>query len=137
MIKEHLYKEIIRKVPILCIDLVLKNHLKQFLLVKRNNEPLAGKWWVSGGRVFIEETVQEAVYRIAYEEVGLHLKNISFIGYYDNTFNENVFEDKVKYKTVSLVFESKIDKMDIVIIDDQSSAYKWSKTLPSSFIINT
>jgi mutator protein MutT len=41
------------------------------VLVKRRNEPLAGKWSLPGGAVELGETLQEAVVREVREETGL------------------------------------------------------------------
>jgi len=67
-IKEHLYKEIIKNVPILCIDLIIM-YQDQYLLVKRKESPLKGEWWVPGGRVQIGETVEATAKRKLIEEL--------------------------------------------------------------------
>ena len=61
-IQENLYKKIIKNVPILCVDLIIKYH-DQYLLVQRKESPLKGEWWVPGGRVQIGETLEAAAKR--------------------------------------------------------------------------
>jgi len=51
MIQENLYKKILEYLPILCVDVIIKDLNGSILLIKRNNEPLKGEWWVIGGRV--------------------------------------------------------------------------------------
>ena len=53
-IKEDLYKDIIKSVPILCVDILI-NLDDKYLLIKRNDNPLKGEWWVPGGRVLLGE----------------------------------------------------------------------------------
>ena len=36
-ISENLYKQIISSIPILCVDIIIKNEKDQILLVKHNN----------------------------------------------------------------------------------------------------
>ena len=45
MIPEDLYKQILSVMPIICVDVVIRNDKGQYLLVQRKNEPLKG----SGG----------------------------------------------------------------------------------------
>ena len=69
-IPQELYNEIIRNVPIACVDVVII-HSTEALLVKRKDPPANGKWWVPGGRVFKGELMSEAAKRKCSEEVGL------------------------------------------------------------------
>ena len=80
---EKLYKKIVRSVPILCVDLVIKKGSKT-LLIKRKLPPRSGYWCLVGGRVHYNETVMQAVRRQAKVELGLKVKVIKFIGVYDN-----------------------------------------------------
>ena len=71
-IPESLYKDIVKSVPIICIDLCIachENGIKNgYLLVKRKQEPLLGDLWVPGGRVFQNETLLDAAQRKLKEE---------------------------------------------------------------------
>ena len=60
MIPAEQYKEIIKVLPILCVDIVIKNNRGEYLLVKRAHEPLKGRWWVVGGRVHKGESIEQA-----------------------------------------------------------------------------
>ena len=42
------YAGIIAAVPVLCVDVVLQVPDGRFLVVKRQNEPRSGEWWVVG-----------------------------------------------------------------------------------------
>ena len=63
MIPKEFYKEILKVIPIVCVDIVICNSKGLYLLVKRKNEPLKGWWWVVGGRVLHGETAKEAAAR--------------------------------------------------------------------------
>lgn len=69
-IANDLYKKIIANVPIACVDIaVVRNG--SILLVKRNDAPAKGCWWLPGGRVFKGEKMVDTAHRKALEEVGL------------------------------------------------------------------
>ena len=53
------YTKIIEDLPIYCVDIIIKNDQEEYLLIKRNNEPKKGEWWVIGGRVLKGETTKD------------------------------------------------------------------------------
>ena len=69
-IEQGLYDEILRNVPIACVDVAIVYN-GCVLLVRREDAPANGEWWVPGGRVFKGETLRETARRKAREEVGI------------------------------------------------------------------
>ncbi len=69
-IPEELYREILKNVPIACIDVAIVSD-GRVLLVKRKDPPAMHEWWVPGGRVLKGEMMREAAERKAREEVGI------------------------------------------------------------------
>ena len=49
-IPEPEYKQLIKKMPIFCGDFLIFAE-KKYLLIKRNQEPMKGAYWVDGGRL--------------------------------------------------------------------------------------
>jgi colanic acid biosynthesis protein WcaH len=137
MIPKNQYKKIIEVLPILCVDIIIKNDKNEFLLVKRANEPLKGQWWVVGGRVLKGETMEQAAIRKAKEEVSLELKSLELIGYYEEVYGENPFGVQNGLHTVSIVFLAVVDSYQQVKLDSQSSEWKYSKYLPNNFSFKT
>ena len=127
MIEQKLYREIVDKMPILCVDCIVYHDYK-YLLLKRKNEPLKGMLWVPGGRVLKGETAEEAVHRIMKKETGLDVTIEGFKGYYEDYFERNDVGVDLKH-TVSLVFMVR-PKNTNVVLDEQSSGYKWSDNIP-------
>jgi ADP-ribose pyrophosphatase YjhB (NUDIX family) len=130
LISPRLYRKISSRIPILCVDLLIKRGTKT-LLVKRKNHPLKGQWWIVGGRVFIGEDPMDAARRKAREEVGLEVSSLLFAGYYSDIYPRSAFE-RTEYQTVSLVFEC--EAAGAIKLDAQSSDHKWSETLPPRFV---
>jgi len=69
-IPQELYNQILREVPIACVDIAIVAG-GSILLVRRQDAPAAGQWWVPGGRVLKGEKMKETARRKAREEVGL------------------------------------------------------------------
>lgn len=133
MIPSEKYKKIIEVLPILCVDIILRNSKGEYLLVKRANEPLKGHWWVIGGRVHKGETMEQAAIRKVKQEVSLDISSLDLIGYYEEVFGENPFGINNGYHTVSIVFSASINENQSVKLDLQSAEWKYSKYLPNDF----
>src|SRR5437867_3740605 len=121
MIPESLYTEIIGLIPILCDDIVVRRHDGQVLLIKRRNQPLKGEWWVVGGRLQHGEHAVDGARRKVREEVGITVRELSFLGYFEAFYSENAFDNSRTYHTLSLVFEALVETEVTVRLDDQSS----------------
>lgn len=127
------YSKIVDTIPILCVDVLIKDKDK-FLFVKREREPLKGRWWVPGGRVLKGETITAAAKRKMKEELGINVKVLEPLGYYEKHFKENEFWLESGIHTVSIVVSAKPLSSKIKL-DNQSSAWKFSKSLPRDFKI--
>ena len=137
MIPEKLYRQILQVLPIICVDIIVANADGQFLLVKRNNEPLKNQWWVIGGRVEHMETAEAAAIRKLKEEVGIDVSGLKFDGYYEDTFDCNSFESDSSYHTISLVFSVKLEAQPELMLDNQSSACEWKDELPERLVVRS
>ena len=45
-IPDKIYAEIVQNVPILCVDLLIKDESGSYLLLKRKNEPLKNEYYL-------------------------------------------------------------------------------------------
>ena len=135
MIEEATYREIIKNIPIICVDVIIKDESSQYLLAKRTNNPLSGEWWVIGGRVKMGESILNAAKRKLKEELGVISSNLKYIGYYEDQFDNNAFDSNVIYHTVSMVFSLVINRSQCFDLDSQHSEYAWFNDLPSRFIV--
>ncbi len=136
LIPTEKYVEIIKALPILCVDVVIQNAQGEYLLVKRNNEPKKGHWWPVGGRVLKGETLEQAVIRKVSEETSLHVNNIKLIGYFELITDANPFNQPFRYHAVSVVFSVVVDDHQQVRLDEQSMEWKYDQQLPVDFYIN-
>ena len=126
------YRDIVRKMPILCVDGII-TYQGKYLLVKRKNEPLKGRYWTPGGRVYRGEKITDALIRKMKEECGLDIKIITLMGFYEDFYKKNSLDIDYVH-TVSFVYVASCDT-DKITLDDQSSGYKWADRLPKDFYI--
>jgi len=120
------YKRILELMPICCVDLIIYQDNK-ILLIKRKDEPCKGEWWIPGGRILKNESVEGAVVRKAKEETGIDIEIVKLATYYE-FFSENSAFGKIENKchTISLVFLVKVkNKNQKVNLDKTSCDFKW------------
>ncbi len=89
------FKEVIRNAPLVAIDLIVRNRQDEFLLGQRRNAPARGMWFVPGGRIYKNESFEQALNRVIRDELGLEHRpdGASFLGIFDHIYEENVFGD--------------------------------------------
>ncbi|OGE31374.1 hypothetical protein A2631_06040 [Candidatus Daviesbacteria bacterium RIFCSPHIGHO2_01_FULL_44_29] len=75
------FKQVYSKVPRLCVDLIIQDPKGQVLLLRREEEPSVGMWHLPGGTVLFREEVEQAIKRIAQEEVGVAVRVEGLVGF--------------------------------------------------------
>ena len=134
-IEESLYKDIIRSIPIICVDLIIKIDDK-FLLLKRTEQPLKDEWWVPGGRVNLFETLGDAAKRKLKEELSLSLdkySKISLVAIYEDFFDSSSFGNH-RYHTVAHVYEIELEKLEGLVLDKTHKNWALKKELPTRLL---
>ena len=121
-IPEYLYQQIVSSMPIVCVDLLIRNKFGHVLLLKRRNSPAKDQWWFPGGRVLLNEKRSDAVRRKAKQECGLTLpENLHLKG----TFELFFYEGGANFHSITTLFECGLDGDQQISLDDQSFEYKW------------
>jgi len=124
-LSQELFSELIKNGPLISIDLLVQNSEGKILLGKRVNEPAKDFWFVPGGRIFKDETLDTAFSRTVKEEVGLKLTRdeANFYGLYEHFYDNNVFDDKSS--THYIVLAHKIITNSELKLNNQHAEYKW------------
>ncbi|MFB6101241.1 MAG: GDP-mannose mannosyl hydrolase [Haloplanus sp.] len=91
-IPEDTWRSIVRYVPIVSVDLIVC-HDGGVVLGKRRNAPARGEWFVPGGRVHKDETLDAATHRIARQELGVDVDIDRRLGVYEHRWDESEFDD--------------------------------------------
>lgn len=110
------FKSIYTKVPRLTVELLVKSS-QGILLVKRAIPPSVGSWYLPGGTVLFDETVEQAVERVAKEELGVEVATLKFLEVKDWYKTKNALGHPV-----SLIYQVKLKNSQIKL-DRQSSDY--------------
>lgn len=139
---DQVFKTVISSTPLISIDLVVRNNQNQVLLGKRLNAPAKGFWFVPGGRVQKDETLDDAFTRLIKEELGTEVvvkrSEANFLGVYEHFYEENVFDHTVTTHYIVLSYEitiysNKLNKIPF----NQHSQYVWWNELDIKSSKNT
>lgn len=68
------FSTVIESTPLISIDLIVINSQGQALLGLRLNKPALGSWFVPGGRILKNESIETAFMRITKAELGTEFK---------------------------------------------------------------
>jgi colanic acid biosynthesis protein WcaH len=127
MLDSQTFKVVIENTPLVSIDLCLISN-GEILLCKRTNEPLSGRWFTPGGRIYKNENWQEALLRIAKVELGLgnlSIENFSLMGIWDHFYSNSVFDQNTSTHYVNLPHYAEFKHKPNVVLDDQHVEFKW------------
>ena len=120
-----IFSSIIQNTPLISIDLIVKNSLDEILLGKRVNKPAIDSWFVPGGRIFKDESIEKAFKRTTNAELGIEIdiKHAKFKGVYQHFYDNNVFNDEFSTHYIVLAFEVHITNTPMT--NNQHENYKW------------
>lgn len=121
LIPREKYLDILRQMPIVCVDLIIVNK-DRYLIMKRNNPPAKDQWWFCGGRVLKGESLQGAAIRKAKEETGLNVLPRRVVD-----VNETMFSDGpegINVHTINVVYLVHAHD-SCILLDEQHEEHRW------------
>ena len=125
---DNKFLEVIKNTPLVAIDLIIKNNQGEILLGQRINYPAKGYWFVPGGRIMKNETIQLAFKRILKTETNLdyNFKNTKLLGAYDHIYTDNYLKtDGINTHYVVLGYELNLEDGIKLKKDSQHTEYRW------------
>ena len=123
MLDDQTFETVINSTPLISIDLLVKKDNK-ILLGKRINKPAQGYLFSIGGRVYKNETIDNAMMRIAKNELNIELKLMPrFIGVFEHFYDDSIYQD-VSTHYVNLAYEIEIEKT-LNLPGEQHNKYQW------------
>ena len=123
MLDDQAFKTVINSTPLISIDLLVKKDNK-ILLGKRINKPAQGYLFSIGGRVYKNESIQQATARIAKDELNIELKlTPSFIGVFEHFYDDSIYQD-ISTHYVNLAYEIEIEEI-FNLPTEQHNEYQW------------
>ena len=122
---KDIFKCIVQYAPLISIDFLIEKDGK-YLLGKRINKPAKDYYFTIGGRIFKNESIENAKKRILKEEIGLELKNdeSKFIGVFEHFYDDSVFGDEISTHYINFVYKLKVNDIK-EILKTQHSEYIW------------
>lgn len=122
------FKAIYAKVPRICVELVVLDSKKRVLLTLRDIEPWKGFWHLPGGGLLFSESLDDAVKRVAKEELGVDIVIKKMLGTIE--FKPS----KLFYGHVVSLPYLVVLKSDKIVLDNQARDFKYFKKLPQNII---
>ena len=124
---EKTFKTIISSSPLISIDLIIENSNGEYLLGMRNNRPALGFWFVPGGRILKNETMDNAFSRLCQNELGIDLllRNAEFLGPFEHFYSDSVYCESISTHYVALGYKiyAELDLKDLP--KEQHNQYAW------------
>ncbi len=123
MLDDKIFKTIVDSAPLISIDILL-NKDNKVLLGKRVNKPAQGYFFSTGGRVNKNETIDNAIARIAKNELNIELKSTPrFVGVFEHFYDDSIYED-ISTHYVNLAYEIKVEESPS-LPNEQHNQYQW------------
>ncbi len=121
------FARVVRDTPLVSIDLVVLHNSKA-LLGKRCNEPAKGYWFVPGGRIRKNESINKAFYRLTGNELDMQIpvSDAEFLGVYEHFYATN-FSESGDFGThyVVLAYTIRLASPLTELPTQQHSDYRW------------
>ena len=123
MLDDTTFKTIIDSAPLISIDILLKKDNK-FLLGRRVNKPAQGYFFSTGGRINKNESIDNAMARVALNELNIELESIpKFIGVFEHFYDDSIYKN-VSTHYVNIAYEYEVKEIPD-LPTEQHSEYKW------------
>ena len=123
MLDDATFKIVLDSTPLISIDILPKKGGK-VLLGKRVNKPAQGYFFSTGGRVNKNETINNAMTRIALNELNIELKTTpEFIGVFEHFYDDCIYKG-ISTHYVNLAYEYEVEEV-LSLPTEQHSEYKW------------
>ena len=129
LLPDHVFAQIIAHAPLIAIDLIVEDSERRMLLGWRKNPPAQACWFVPGGRVRKDETLDTAFARITEAELGQAFeRNQSiFMGIYQHFYPDN-FRGEQGASTHYLALAHRLwsGEQKLNLPSSQHAQYRWA-----------
>ena len=123
MLDDATFKIVLDSTPLISIDILLKKGGK-VLLGKRVNKPAQGYFFSIGGRVYKNETIENAIERVASDELNIDLKyRPDFVGVFEHFYGDSIYPN-VSTHYVNLAYDYEVEEIPD-LPKQQHTEYQW------------
>lgn len=121
------FRSIYSKVPRLTVEVIVKSE-RGILLTLRDIDPYKGSWHFPGGTVYFDESLSDAVKRVAKNELGITVTGTKFINFIEYpTHLQHSFD-----APIGLAFF--VEYEGEVVLDRQASEAQWFQKAPTNIV---
>lgn len=122
------FAHVVANAPLVAFDLIVEDERGTVLLGLRSNPPAKGFWFVPGGRIRKNESLDAAFSRISVDELGVHLARTQcqFMNVYEHNYETN-FAGTPGATThyVVLAYRAVVERKSLRPPIHQHSHYRW------------
>lgn len=119
------YQKILDNIPLVCVDLVIRQGNK-VLLIKRENRPCLGVYWIQGGRLSKNEAPEACGIRKTAIELQIpedKIKIVDYLGTFSSEFQDS--EQGSASHTVNITYLAEIEDGVSLSFDENHSDAQW------------
>jgi colanic acid biosynthesis protein WcaH len=130
MLPIDVFSDIVQYTPLISVDLILHDPSGAVLVGLRENRPAQNFWFVPGGRIYKDETIETAFSRIVKTELApleFDYPAAKFLGVFQHFYTDN-FLGRPGFGTHYIVLAHEIRLGEQVVLtpgDRQHQTYKW------------
>ena len=121
------FKKVVQYAPLFSIDLVVINKANQILVGERLNAPAKGFWFVPGGRVYKNESLEQAFKRISKAELGLEIERhkANLLGLYEHFYDDSFFDNQTSTHYINAAHYLRVSEKQLKLPTEQHNQYRW------------
>ena len=131
MLSAEAFLSVVSATPLVAMDVIVVRGGTEVLLGLRNNRPAQGFWFMPGGRIHKNETMQDALARVAQAELGLQISALPappvHLGAFEH-FYDDCFAGDVGVSTHYVVMGNLVQLpggTELAVADNQHSDLRW------------
>ena len=128
MINDQDFLQIIDQTPLVSVDLIIRNQQGDILLGQRLNKPAQDYWFVPGGRIRKNETIQIAFERICLQELNVNIPFLqaTLLGSYNHIYEDNFLgQPDINTHYVVLAYTLQLETDISIQPDRQHHSLNW------------
>jgi colanic acid biosynthesis protein WcaH len=129
LLPDEVFAQVIEHAPLVAIDLLVEDGEQRILLGWRKNPPAQGSWFVPGGRIRKNETLEQAFARITHAELGqiFDLEQSVFTGVYQHFYTNNFRGDsRGSTHYIALAHRLWSGNTQLPLPQSQHAQYRWA-----------
>lgn len=129
LLPDEVFAQVIEHAPLIAIDLLVEDKEQRVLLGWRKNPPAQSSWFVPGGRIQKNETLDQAFARITRAELGqaFDLEQSVFTGVYQHFYPDNFRGDtRMGTHYIALAHRLWAGNSDLPLPQSQHAQYRWA-----------